>query len=354
MTTHSPDQLTRIAAVKLIEDTGINIMEAALLIHELYQGLGGRGKSIIRARRCIQLGKKELHQREKTVSFRQGVEESLKARQHRRPRTLAEISYICTRLMRSCPELKNRPLRAMQTQECADCIRRTFPTLRQQHKARVILSGVFSTAVKRGWCTKNPAQQVELPPLREQMIRPLTIREIRALFYSARQLYGNVCIPPLALMLYAGIRPAEVERLTWDAVNLEERVVCLKTLHSKTGGCRHVQIHSVLYRLLKKARPSRRENPVCPPNWAEKWRRVRQHAGWSTPHGAPWIQDVLRHTYASYHARHFRNFTELQYEMGHSGLHLLKTRYLNVQDISRKDASRFWAVSGTGPSRRTN
>lgn len=354
MTSHSSDQLTRIAAVKLIEDTGLHIMEAALLIHELYQGLGGRGKSIIRARRCIQLGKRELHQREKTVSFRQGVEEALKAKQYRRPRTLAEISYICTRLMKNCPELENRPLRAMQMQECADCIRRTFSTLRQQHKARVILSGVFSTAVKRGWCTKNPAQQVELPPLHEHMIRPLTIREIRTLFHSARQLYANTCIPPLALMLYAGIRPAEVERLTWDAVNLEERVVCLKTLHSKTGGCRHVQIHPVLYRLLKDARPSRREKPVCPPNWAIKWRRIRQHAGWGTPSGAPWIQDVLRHTYASYHVRHFRNFTELQYEMGHSGLHLLKSRYLNVQDISRQDASLFWAVRDSVPFQGTN
>ena len=53
-----------------------------------------------------------------------------------------------------------------------------------------------------------------------------------------------------------------------------------------------------------------------------------------------YVQDVMRHTYASYHAKHFRNFTELQYEMGHSGLHLLKSRYLNMQDISRKDASR--------------
>ena len=352
MATHTPDQLTNIAAVKLIEDTGISILEAALLVRELYQGLGGRGKGIMRARLCIQLGKKELHQREKTVSFHQGVEETLKAKQHRRPRTLAEINYICTRLMKSCPELKTRPLRAMYMQECADCIRRTFSTLRQQHKARVVLSGIFSTALKRGWCAENPALQIELPPLCEQAIRPLVITEIRTLFHSARQLYGSACIPPLGLMLYAGIRPAEVERLTWDAVNMEERVVCLKALHSKTGGSRHVQIHPVLHRLLKEAQPSRKEDPVCPPNWAEKWRRVRQHAGWNAAHGLPWIQDVLRHTYASYHAKHFRNFTELQYEMGHSGLHLLKSRYLNMQDISRQDASRFWNVRESGPPRK--
>lgn len=58
MATHTPDQLTNIAAVKLIEDTGISILEAALLVRELYQGLGGRGKGIMRARLCIQLGKR--------------------------------------------------------------------------------------------------------------------------------------------------------------------------------------------------------------------------------------------------------------------------------------------------------
>lgn len=349
MAIHTSNQLTNIAALKLIEDTGITILEAALLIQELYQGLGARGKSLMRARTCIQLGKEELHQREKTISFRQAVEETLRVKRHRRPRTLSEIKYICTRLMKSCPKLKTRPLRAMRMQECADCIRRTFSTLRQQRKARVVLSGVFSTALKYGWCADNPALQIELPPLREQTIRPLALEEIRALFRSARCLYGSACIPPLALMLYAGIRPAETERLTWDAVNLEERVVCLKGFHSKTGGSRHVQIHPVLHQLLKETQPPQKEALVCPPNWTEKWRRIRRHAGWGTERGALWIQDVLRHTYASYHAKQFRNFTALQYEMGHSGLHLLKSRYLNMQGISRKDASRFWAVNESEP-----
>lgn len=351
MAMHTPDQLTNIAAVKLIEDTGISILEAALLIQELYQGLGGRGKGIMRARKCIQLGKEELHQREKTVSFRQAVEETLTVKRHRRPRTLAEIKYICGRLMKRCPELANKPLRAMHMQECSNCIRHAFSTLRQQHKARIILSGVFSTALRRGWCEENIALQIDLPPVREQTIRPLTIREIHSLFHSARKLYDSACIPPLALMLYAGIRPAETQRLTWEAVNLEERVICLQALHSKTGGCRQVQIHPVLYQLLRERLPLKKENLICPPNWPEKWRRVRQHAGWNVPHGSPWIQDVLRHTYASYHAKQFRNFTELQYEMGHSGLHLLKSRYLNMQDISEKDASQFWTVNETEPSR---
>ena len=32
------------------------------------------------------------------------------------------------------------------------------------------------------------------------------------------------------------IRPALTARLTWDAINLEDRVVCLKGFLSKTGG----------------------------------------------------------------------------------------------------------------------
>lgn len=351
MATHTPDQLTNIAAVKLIEDTGISILEAALLVRELYQGLGGRGKGIMRARLCIQLGKRNcINGKNRFLpSGGGGNPEGQTA-----PQT-AHAGGNQLHLHTADEELPGAENQAFKSHVHAGMRRlhtAHFSTLRQQHKARVVLSGIFSTALKRGWCAENPALQIELPPLREQAIRPLVITEIRTLFHSARQLYGSACIPPLGLMLYAGIRPAEVERLTWDAVNMEERVVCLKALHSKTGGSRHVQIHPVLHRLLKEAQPSRKEDPVCPPNWAEKWRRVRQHAGWNAAHGLPWIQDVLRHTYASYHAKHFRNFTELQYEMGHSGLHLLKSRYLNMQDISRQDASRFWDVRESGLPRK--
>lgn len=334
------------AAIRLIEESGLSLMDAAFLIRELTQHLDGREQITTHAQMCIRLGKEELGKRKKTVPFRQAVEESLVTKQHRRPRTLSEIKTVCTRFMKYCPKLANKPVRAIRTEDCLHYIRQAFSTPRQQYKARLILSGVFSIARKRGWCDGNPATRVELPPFQEQPIRALSLQEVGELVKSAKTFYDGACIPPLALMLYAGIRPAETTRLTWSMINLEEKVICLHASHSKTGGSRHVHIHPVLHALLKQWAPGKEHAsaPVCPPNWLKKWRHVRLKAGWSARQGKPWPQDVLRHTYASYHAKQFHNYTELQYEMGHSCLHLLKSRYLNMEGISKTDASRFWAA----------
>ena len=117
-------------------------------------------------------------------------------------------------------------------------------------------------------------------------------------------------------MLYAGIRPHEVKRLTWKNINLKSGLVSLAPSHTKTGGSRHVSILPVLGAILSRTSsagsPSR---PVCPPNWEKKWREVRRRSGILKKSG--WVQDVLRHTYASYHLAHFCNKNILKKEMGH-------------------------------------
>ena len=55
-----------------------------------------------------------------------------------------------------------------------------------------------------------------------------------------------------------------------------------------------------------------------------------------------WINDVLRHTFASYHLKHFKNLILLQAEMGHRDLNLLRSRYVNMQGITKDDAWIFF------------
>ena len=54
-----------------------------------------------------------------------------------------------------------------------------------------------------------------------------------------------------------------------------------------------------------------------------------------------WVPDVLRHTFAGYHLRHFRSYSELQYEMGHRDSNLQRTRYVSMQQVG--DAGEFRA-----------
>ncbi len=50
-----------------------------------------------------------------------------------------------------------------------------------------------------------------------------------------------------------------------------------------------------------------RKDCHVPRNWQNRWLALRRAAGFTH-----WVPDVCRHTFASYHAAHFRNLPELQ------------------------------------------
>lgn len=325
------------AALTLLRSTGVSILEAAQVACAALKA--GRGR-VRRAMQCLEEGEKVLQLREKTVSFEKAVEEALEARKHRRARTLCDFRYVTRRLMKRCPGLAQRRIRSITAEECTKYIDTAFNTPCQKRKARLMLSGVFSTAVKRGWSAENPVARVEVPPVTEQRISILTPEEAEKLLETARSYRNGICLPAVGLMLYAGIRPQEVARLRWADVDLPGKRVLIQPQHSKTGGARPVTIHPRLLVLLKEAADVAPQSPLCPPQWQRHWSELRRCAGWNRL-SHPWQQDTCRHTFASYHAAQFRNLHELQLEMGHRSTDLLRTRYLNLPSL--RQARQYWA-----------
>ena len=318
------------AALAVLKSTGVDILEAALLAREALEA--GRGR-VKRARKCIAAGAAELQKQEKTVTFAKAVEAALNARKDRRQRTIWDFRYICKRFIKRCEGLAQRRVRAMSTAECARYIEEAFDTPRQRQKARMVLSGVFSTAIKHGWCSENPVSRVEVPRVVEQRIEILEPREIEQLLETAGTYRGGVCLAAVGMMLYAGIRPHEVARLSWEEVDLANGTISISAQHSKTGGARLVTIHPPLHRLLAACVSTGR---ICPPQWLRHWRAMRRTAGFSAR-----VPDVLRHTFASYHLLYFRSYSRLQYETGHRDSSLLRTRYISMFRV--QNAAAFWA-----------
>ena len=290
------------AALELLRSTGVDVLEAALVAKVALEAARGRAK---RALVCVREGAQVLRQQERTVCFEKAVEVALELRKDRRPRTLSDFRYVCRRLMRLNPGLARRRVRGMSPQDCEGFLKRAFATPVQLRKARAVLSAVFSTALRRGWCAENPLLRVEAPRVTEGRVEILSREEMGCLLRAAAEYEGGACLPAVGLMLYAGIRPHEVARLTWDAVDWEHGAIALQPRHSKTGGARRVTMHAPLRRLLEGR------------------------------------QDVLRHTFASYHLGHFRSYTVLQYEVGHRDASLLRTRYVDLQGVVQ--AAGFWA-----------
>ena len=325
------------AALALLKTSGVPVLEAAQVACAALKA--GRGR-VKRTLKCLEAGKEALKQQERTVTFGKAVAAAQEARRERRVRTVYDFRYFTRRFMKRCPGLARRKVRAISAQECAQYIEMAFDTPRQRQKARLILSGVFGTAVKRGWCSGNPVARVELPRVVEQQVPILSPQEIKALLQVTANYRSGSCAAAVGMMLYAGIRPHEVARLTWAQVDLRERAIYILPRHSKTGGARRVTIHKPLLRILRQYQRSEKEK-ICPPDWRRHWRELRQAAGWNTP-AKRWPQDTLRHTFASYHLCHFRSFAELQLEIGHRDATLLRTRYVDQRGVV--NAARFWTT----------
>ncbi len=301
-------------------------------------------------RRVLREGIAAVRAQEQTVSFARAAEESLARRQAagRRPSTLRDLRYFIRRLQR-VPGLAERPLRSMGTAECQRVLEEAFRgSAHNFRKGRAVMHSVFSYGIRQGWCRENPVSAIDAPHVEEKEITPLSVAECRRLVEAANTPHFLDCLPALGLMLFAGVRPGEVARLSWADVHCDEGGLSIAARHSKTGGARRVELCPPLRRMLLRQRPAepwRRNAPLCPPRWLKRWQRLRQVAGFATIE-RHWVPDVLRHTFASYHAMTHRNLPSLQLQLGHRDARLLLTRYLNLRPLRRADLQPFWKLLG--------
>lgn len=277
-----------------------------------------------------------LQESEEIVNFEEAAEFSLLARSHRRPSTVADLRSYINRMC-SNQDFAHRPIRQLSIRECRYMLHKEFGHSQHTYrKAQSVLHSIFNYAIRQRWCDFNPAKAILRPPVIEQPIDPLTLQQIRSLLRVCRT--NSVLAEmeaSLRLMLWCGIRPAEVRRLCWGDVDYAEKVVYVDSSKSKTGGARAVPIRGGALILLKESHAQ--QEAIAPKDWNRLWRRLRQAAGFLS-----WQNDALRHTFASMHLKRFHNLPLLQEEMGHRNASLLQTRYLNLRKLQKTTAARFF------------
>ncbi len=318
--------------------SGIPLLDLLRLGLELTEYAGRlRGKARMqRCRELIRLGAETLRQERRSTTLAKAMHAAHEERARRRPRTRNEFRSVCQRMLRASPELARRSVRSITATECRRLLERAFHAPRPLAKGRIILHGLFAFCQKQQWCNGNPVAAISPPALQEQEVRPLGVAELRRLLAAARQPEHRPCMPALGLMLWAGIRPAEVERIDWKDIDWHEKVITLRPRHAKTGGARHVTLHPVLAAWLHEA-GVQRAGALCPRSWARRWQQLREAAGFTI-----WQQDALRHSFASYHVKKWHDYARLQLEMGHRSAELLRTRYLSMEGITAAQAEQFW------------
>ncbi len=323
-------------AQNIIKDLPLNMNDIARLTLETTEELGelalGRERTelILLLRRVIRAGVAAVQAEEQTVSFEEAAWASVEAREGRRATTLRDLRHFVRRMLR-VENVAARPLRAMNTRECRDLLEQAFGSSNHSfNKGRAILHSIFAHGLRLEWCKENPASRIETKRIQEKEIVPLSPQEVRRLVEAAQLPEHREMRFSLHLLLYNGVRPQEVARLSERHIQPEQGRVIIPAAGSKTAGGRVLPLRKV---------KSLRGVPLrIPRNWQNRWRALRRAAGFSAGH---WQADVCRHTFASYHAAYFRDLGALQLEMGHRSTDLLRSRYLNLPKV--KQAKVYWA-----------
>lgn len=325
------------SAKELLRGTGISLLDAARFVRNILDSkpAGSREPDILFCSKVVETGKRYIRSTE--MNFSDGFEIYLKSKLYLRPDSLRDIRYLKQRLSRSNPELAGRNFSDISRSECEEWLNETFATSPQFNKGRSFLHAIFEFALKREWLSSNPVKLIEKRKVIEREIKPLSLLDTKRLIDSAKKYGDSNCIAAAAILIYAGIRPREIRRLKWRDIDIEENTITIRPECSKTGGSRKVEICNSLKTFLS-GHILPPESSVCPKNWSRRWKKIRDFAGFKNT----WVQDVLRHTYASYHVKRFHDLPRLQINMGHRDISLLRSRYVNMIGITLYDAKLFF------------
>ncbi|GAA5139247.1 hypothetical protein GCM10023213_19620 [Prosthecobacter algae] len=257
-------------------------------------------------------------------------------------------------------ELESRPANEIRGQDIERWLKRNKWAPKTWVNYLGDASALFSWGIKKGYLSLNPCAEVAKPKLGDGEIGTLTVEQCELLLRAAvkdPQVIGFV-----VLGLYAGLRPAEIARLDWSAVDLEAATVVVAGSQAKTRRRRIVDLSENAVAWLK-ASGLKLEGKITGKWWDGRWRVFRSKLGWDAgnsgdglsrnerkkarkdPEPAPfgrWPHNALRHTYASMHYAMHQNEAQLQTQMGHESAAMLHRHYRALK--TKTDASKFWAL----------
>lgn len=196
------------------------------------------------------------------------------------------------------------------------------------------LNVLSDLAVFFKWCIANeylmadPTAKIERPRIPEKMPEFISVDAARDLMTWLEDTHPDLA-PYYALGLFAGLRPTEITRLTWEAVKDDH--IRIAGEDSKT---RQHRIIEIMPNLAKWIAQYRATGPVC----------TRQYpTGPALKSGRKYPKDFARHSFATYHLALFESSEKTAFQLGH-GLNpgMLLRHYRGL--ATRQESKDYFAI----------
>jgi len=193
------------------------------------------------------------------------------------------------------------------------------------------LGQFFNWCIQRGHCVTNPTIRIKVRsgvPDAEF----LTLDQCRIVVKVLNLPDFKPLRSTVAIGMFAGIRQAELDRLTWSEVNLDQGTIAVPQSKSKIRRGRTVPIEPVLKAWLDCSDTGSTHLGKPPRRLME---RFRKQLGFRLP------QNVLRHTYATYWQSRNQNYSTLADHLGNTE-EVASRHYVRM--VSKTDAEHFWSL----------
>jgi len=249
-----------------------------------------------------------------------------------------------SRLYRFWEDFGTKPIREVTTRELDEWLADLVVTRNGKHfgepvspqtrmNYRRLLIVLFNYAVRNGYCERNPVDLTVRPRLPETEIGILTPEQTEALLEVTE---GDIRAF-LAIGAFAGLRRSEIERLEWNEVDLEGRLIEVAAKKAKTASRRFVRLSENLIEWLDPM--VKRSGMVCP---SKEMLRKRLLIAREDARITEWPNNALRHSYASYHLAKHRDAPALALELGHTTTNLIFRHYRRL--VRPEDAEKYWEI----------
>ncbi len=243
------------------------------------------------------------------IEVTKAVEEYLenKTKEERRPTTIRDIRQRLGRFARTF----QCPMTAVTASSITEWLDRLGTGRIDRRNYLAHLRAFFNWCEERGYIhqKESPVTRIKAPRIATE-VDPGTYTpdDLRRLLEAAPANYK----PIVALMAFAGLRPAEALRLTWEQIHWDEGHIVIAGRGAKTRTRRLVPILDALREWIPNPPPSGSVWPL-----AEKsFHRARTETKRCS--GVEWLQDGLRHTWISARVAITSNAAQVALDAGNS------------------------------------
>ena len=204
---------------------------------------------------------------------------------------------------------------------------------------------LFNWCMSKGWMAHNPAAQLSERKAVKPEVGILTPPQALMLLRAAADQPGSPYLAFFVLSLYTGVRTAELERLNWSDVMLDDEPrVFLKAGAAKDQESRCVDISPNAVEWLNLV--PFRNGPILPNRGLGV---DRDHIAALRKVVGQWPRNAGRHSFVSYRIRTAGEFVAAE-DAGHESVRITRNRY--KKQVTRRAAEAWFALRPTTTDRQ--